>query len=154
MIVNEISKGIHIFELLFHFILNCFKLAHISLLQENILRGEIHREVQNTLQIVLVISNMSHIFTKDLSNSINTRGFFKLLPKLFGYILNRVYPETIELKVVNKILDPLLKSLPDPRILLVEIGQLIQSAVLHVPLITHVGAVWMVMLSLVERTDH
>jgi hypothetical protein len=129
--------------------------VHALLSSEDICYCVVHGVRQQCINIILVISNVTRIVVKDLSNLIHSGSLGEFFPKRFRNFRNSVNSNPVNLVLLNKVLNPVLECLSHPGVFLSQIRQPRQSAVFHLPLIVPVINVTssVVMLIFVERVD-
>jgi hypothetical protein len=78
-----------------------------------------------------------------------------LLPEILGDLRDSVDSDTVEIVLLNEVLDPVLEVAPDVGLVLVQIWQVGKPAVLNLSRVVPVSdlAPGMVVLLLVERVD-
>lgn len=122
---------------------------------EDVFDGEEHRVVEKTGDVLLIRANIARVTIEGLADLEDSRGVTVLLPEVFGHMWDCVNTDAIEAICFYEVMNPFLKVTTNEIILLREVGQAGKAAMLHLPLITPVldVALVMVVLRLIERVD-
>jgi len=102
--------------------------------------------------MLLVWTNVSWISVEAFSHLEDSCCLSILSPEVLGYLWDGVDSDSIELKVLDQLVDPTLELIANPIVLLLEIGKTSEPAVLDLTLVAPVvdGAVIMIMICAVE----
>ena len=155
VVIDEDTKGSWVSEFLVDLLNSSSNGLHGVVGTEDILDGVVHWVVENTGDEVLVWTNVVGVTVEALTHLEDTSGISVLLPEVLGDLRNGIDSNTIELVGVDQVLDPILKITSDVLIILVEIWEVSESAVLNLTLVVPVLdlASIVVMLVVVEWVD-
>lgn len=151
VVVDEDSQGGKVLEGTLS-VVSVFDLVHALLSSENVLDGVVHWIVEETSEVVLVWTNIVWISVEALSHLEDSRGLSVLSPELSFDFWDGINSDTIEVVLLDQVVDPGLQVLSDVRVVLVKIWQVSESAILNIAWVIPVGdlAVRVVMFGLVE----
>jgi hypothetical protein len=155
VVIDEHAKGVNVLEILSFGVILVADLVHRLMAAENVFNGVVHRVVKQTRHIVLVRANVGGVAVEALSHLEDTSSRAELLPEGLGDLGDRVDSNTIEAEGVDEVLDPALQLAADVGVVLVEIRQVSEAAVLDLSLVVPVGnlAVSVIVACLVVRSD-
>jgi len=152
VVVNEDTKCIHVLEVGLLLGISVFDVFHTFMTSEHVLDCVVHRIIEETCEGSLVWSNISGISVEALSHLEHSGGLTVLGPEVFWDLWDGVDSNTVKAIVIDELLDPVLKILSDIAILLIQIGEVSESAVLNLLLVAPVlnGTVVMVVFRMVQ----
>ena len=116
------------------------EVVHVLLVEEGVSHPEEERVVQHRVQGPQVASHVPHAPVEDLPHRVHPRGLGKLAPEPLRHFGNGVDSYPIDVVLADEISDPAEQGGADVVVLLLEVGQLGQPAVLN-PVLVVVGEV-------------
>jgi hypothetical protein len=154
VVVDENSESGEILEGTLS-VISVSNLVHALLSSENILDSVVHWVVEEASEVLLVWSNIVWISVEALSHLENARGLSVLRPELSFDFWDGIDSDSIKVVLLDQVVDPGLQVLSNIRVVLVEIWQVSESAVLNITCVIPVGdlAVRVVVIRLVEWID-
>jgi hypothetical protein len=154
VVVDENSESGEILEGTLS-VISVSNLVHALLSSEYILDSVVHWVVEEASEVLLVWSNIVWISVEALSHLENARGLSVLRPELSFDFWDGIDSDSIKVVLLDQVVDPGLQVLSNIRVVLVEIWQVSESAVLNITCVIPVGdlAVRVVVIRLVEWID-
>ena len=125
------------------------------MIHKHILDCVVHGIVEQSCHVVLIISHISIVAIEALAHLKNAGGRAILSPETLGYLRDGVNADAVEPVLGDQVFNPVFKIAPHIAVVLVEVRESRESAVLDLPLVSPVIDVTipMVVLLLVERED-
>lgn len=111
MVVYEDAKSVNVFEVLSFFVPSVGDASHGLSVHEGILDGIVHWVVEHASKMVLVITNVGRVAIETLSHLEDSGCLAILGPEILGNFRNSVDSNTVEIILLDKILDPVLQVL-------------------------------------------
>lgn len=151
VVVNEDTKGINVIEFRFLLGVPVSDAVHAPATAPDVLDSEVHGVVEKAGNVVLVVTHIVGITVEDFSETEYSSSLGVLTPKVFWHFGNSINSDTVQVVLLHNTLDPPFKIFSNVGVLLSEIGQVSQSAVLHLLLVAPIIdlAVWVVVLGFV-----
>lgn len=96
MVVNEETKGVNVTEVLAVGSPSVGDGAHCLPIHPDVSDSVVHRIVEESCEIVLVVSNVSIVSVEGFTHLENTRGSIELFPEILGDLGNSINTDTIK----------------------------------------------------------
>jgi len=155
MVVNENTESINILEASFVLSPSSGNVSHGLSSTEDILDSEIHGIIEETADILLIVSNVIVISIKGLTHLEDSSSLTEFFPELLRNVRNGINSNTIKAILLDKISNPVLKVLANEAVVLIEIREISKSAVFNLPLVAPILNITfgVIMLSFIEWID-
>jgi len=121
MIINKKTKGIDILEGFLVWGPPIWNGAHWLAIGEDISNWIVHRVVEKSRDIILIVSNITIKAIEALSHLEDSSWLTILLPEVFGNLWNGINSNSVKSVLGDKIVNPIFQILADKRIALVKI---------------------------------
>ncbi|MNV32799.1 hypothetical protein D3C71_1241470 [compost metagenome] len=134
MIIEEyaVKLGVTVVAIL---IVTVLDLGRRGIVTEHVSDRVVHREVDYRIEIIGVVSNFTWISVKDFTHGKCVCSGIKVFEEPFRYVFGSIYTQAIDLRLTNHPFNPVLQLVRSSWILLVNIIQTRNVAVLNFPLI-------------------
>ena len=154
VIVHKDTKGINVVEVRFFFVVAALDVVHGLGRTEDVADSVVHGVVEESGQMILVGSNVSGISIEAFSHLENAGRSSIFGPEISWNLWNGVDADSIEVKLRDEVLYPVLEVSADVIVLSVVIWESSKTAVLDGPLVAPVNVtVVVIVLRLVQRVN-
>lgn len=107
-------------------------LIHALLVVENALQSKVKRVVHSSVECVIsIVRYHTNVTIEDFTNLVYASSLSILLPERNLDMRNSVNSDTIEVKLLDSVVNPCLKGFSDILVVLIEVWQIGESAVLN-----------------------
>ena len=132
MIVHEIAEIVQFISIdsSSPLIIMTPQISHILVVKNSVPYPKEERIVQHSIQRAQISRKVAHISIKDLPDSIDPSSILELFPEPFWHFGYSVDSDPVDLVFLDQVADPLQQLCADPIVLLFQVGQTCQSAVL------------------------
>ena len=139
MIVDENSQSINVREGSSFVEEGRTNVVHRLLVIEDRLQSEIKWVIHGCIEPVMsILRHISDVTIQDLSNLIDSCILSIFLPEWLLNMRYSINADTVKVKLLNSIFDPVKQSLSYPLVILVQIWQISEAAVLNLVLVVPV----------------
>lgn len=155
VVVNKDTEGSDIAEVGSLLVVAALNVTHPGSISENIVNSVVHRVIKEGSDGALVASNIRRVSVEALTHLEDSTCWPKFTPEIFTDLRDSVNSDPIEAIIRYEISNPGLELGSDICVVLIQIGQVSQAAVLNVTLVIPVGdlAVGVVVYCLVVGGD-
>lgn len=108
VVVDEKSKCVNISEVLVVGVPSVSNVSHGFAVHPDVSDWVVHRVVEECANMILVVTNIGIISIEDLSHLEDSSGLGILAPEVLWYLRDGVDTDSIEIVLLNKVLDPVL----------------------------------------------
>jgi hypothetical protein len=154
MVVHEHAKSRNVSESLTLLLVSVGDTLHALPVLPDVTDGEVHGVVEEAGEVVLVVAYVSWVSVEVLAHLEHSSGFSVLPPEVLWNFGDSIDSNSVEVELLNQVVDPVLKILPNEGVILIQIRKTSKSAVLYRLLVAPLDvAVIMVVIVLVEGVD-
>jgi hypothetical protein len=139
VVVDKHSKGIDITEVTLFNIVSVADIIHGFSTSKDISNGVVHWVVEQSCEVILIGTHVGRVSVEALSHLEDAGGLTILLPEVAWHLWDGVNSDSIEAVLLDDTTNPALEVGADEIVVLVQIWQVGQSAILNLSLVIPVG---------------